>query len=94
MSKLEPALGCASRRDNSIDHDDAIARYLLLNAVMGAILGLLFGLMLIATDVTALRALLAAAGNPLIGIVCILTGSVSTFTPLAVCTAVGLLRYE
>ena len=70
---------------------DAIARYLVCNALMGSAFGMMFGLTLLATDTFGLQSLIAASPDATAVTTIFLVGGAMIFTPLAICTAVGLL---
>lgn len=70
---------------------DAIARYLVCNALIGSAFGMMFGLTLLATDTFGLQSLIAASPEATAVTTIFLAGSAITFTPLVISTAIGLL---
>ena len=72
----------------------ASLRYLLLNAVMGAAVGVLLGIALLITNTLGLRVLVLSSPNVIATTAIFLVGSAMTFTPFVVATAVMLLDYQ
>ena len=72
----------------------AILRYLVLNAVMGSVVGTLFGIALLITNTLGLKALVLASPDVIATTAIFLIGSAMTFTPFVVVTAVMLLDHR
>jgi hypothetical protein len=72
----------------------ATTRYLLLNAVMGSAVGVLFGIGLLMTNTLGLRGLVPASPDVVATTAIFLIGSAMTFTPFVVATAVMLLVHR
>ena len=70
----------------------AVSRYLVLNAVLGAVLGGIFGVAVLITDAFGIRSLVAASGDITETTVIFLLGSPITFTPFVVATAIALFN--
>jgi hypothetical protein len=68
-----------------------VPRYLLVNAVMGAAIGVTFGLILLVTDTLGLRSLVVASDDAVGAAAVLLIGSAMTFAPFVVTTAVMLI---
>jgi hypothetical protein len=66
--------------------------YLVVQAVLGVGIGLLFALIAYAADLNGLGSLLAAAGP--VATFIFFFGSAVTFAPFVVATAIGLLAFE
>ena len=69
-----------------------VARYLVVNAALGVAVGSTFGLALAAADALGVGTLIAAGPDALATGVIVVVGGATTFAPLVVATAVGLLR--
>ena len=69
----------------------AIPRYLVLNAVMGSVVGLLFGIALLITNTLGLKALVHSSPDVIATTAIFLIGSAMAFTLFVVATAVMLL---
>jgi len=69
----------------------AIARYIVLHSCAGFALGLLFGVAILSTDCAGIGSLVAASAHPAQSTAIFLIGSVTTFLPIVIATAVGLL---
>ena len=72
----------------------AILRYLVLNGVMGSVVGTLFGIALLITNTFDLKALVLASPDVIATTAIFLIGSAMTFTPFVVVTAVMLLDHR
>jgi hypothetical protein len=59
-----------------------------MNAVMGAVLGVAFGVALLCTDALGMRSLVTASQDPVATTAIFLIGSAITLTPFVVSTAV------
>src|SRR5262245_59065729 len=68
-----------------------IPRYLLVQCLLGCIVGLIVAAMLLVTDTGGLAALVAASSEPIGSIAILVAGSLITTIPLVVATAIGLL---
>jgi hypothetical protein len=66
----------------------AAPRYLIINAVIGAVLGVAFGVVLLCTDALGMRSLVTASQDPIVTTAIFLIGSAITLTPFVVSTAV------
>ena len=70
---------------------DAILKHVVTNALMGSALGVIFGLVLLATNTLSIRSLVGASTDVAGATAIFLLGCAMTFTPLVISTAVGLL---
>ena len=66
----------------------AVPRYLIANALMGAALGIVFGLGLLVTDTFGLRSLILASTDAATATVIFLVGGAMAFSPFVVATAI------
>jgi hypothetical protein len=74
------------------EHPPDLAFYLVVQAALGVGIGLLFALIVYATDLNGLGSLLASAG-PVATLIFFLS-SAMTFAPFVVATAIGLLGFD
>jgi hypothetical protein len=72
----------------------AVPRFLIANTAMGGVLGVMFGLSVLATDTPGMRSLIDASGDVVTASIVFLLGSALMFTPLVLATAVGTLDRE
>jgi hypothetical protein len=72
----------------------AAPRYLIINAVMGAVIGLAFGVALLCTNTLNSWALLTASQDPIGATAIFLIGSMITLTPFVVVTAIIFCRAD
>jgi len=69
----------------------SIASYLMMHGVMGCGVGLLWGLLMLATDTAGIRELLSASSHPAGTSVLFLLGSIIAVLPVVLATAIGRL---
>jgi uncharacterized protein with PQ loop repeat len=69
----------------------AIAPYLIRQCVFGCVVGLLWGLLMVATDTAGIRELLSASPHPAATFVLFLLGSIVAFLPVVLAAAIGRL---
>jgi hypothetical protein len=70
--------------------DAAVARYLVIQAVLSAAIALTLGLAILSQDVAGLRTLVRTPADALI----FLVGSVMSLFPIVFATSVGVLSYD
>jgi hypothetical protein len=68
-----------------------VARYLITQCWLSPAIGLLFGIALLVGDIGGMRPLVAPSVSS--DVLILLAGSVVTFLPLVLTTAIGLLAY-
>jgi hypothetical protein len=77
-----------------VEHEkptQAIAPYLITHCVLGCIIGLVWGLLLLATDTAGLRELLGTSSYPAATLALFLIGSIISILPVVLATAIGRL---
>ena len=70
---------------------EALAPYLITQCVLGCMIGLIWGLLILATDTAGIRDLLAASSYPAATFVLFLLGSIIAILPVVLATAIGRL---
>ncbi len=71
--------------------EQSIPRYLLANCVIGCVAGLVWGLLMIATDTAGLATLVALSSHPVATGALLLIGSAVVLAPIVLAAAIGAL---
>jgi NhaP-type Na+/H+ or K+/H+ antiporter len=69
----------------------AMASYLMTQCVLGCVIGLVWGLLILATDTAGIRDLLSASSYPAATFLLFLLGSIIAILPVVLATAIGRL---
>ena len=69
----------------------AMASYLMTQCVLGCLIGLVWGLLIFATDTAGIRDLVSASSYPAATFVLFLLGSIIAILPVVLATAIGRL---
>jgi hypothetical protein len=71
-----------------------LTRFLITNSVAGAVTGILWGALILATDTAGLGELVRNSSSPAENVMIFLAGSAVTLLPFAVAISIGSLAFE
>ncbi len=73
------------------DQPQAIVPYLMTHCVLGCVIGLFWGLLILATNTAGLRELLGSSPYPAATLVLFLLGAIISILPIVLAAAIGRL---